>query len=326
MKKIYFRADAGAAIGYGHFVRTLALADMLKDDFECVFVTQNPSDYQRAEVDKVCQLVAVPASDEKFPAFLEMLEGNEIVVLDNYFYDTEYQRAIKDKGCRLVCIDDRKHQHFYADVIINHVIGTTAEDVVNLNSAELLLGPQYALLRRPFISAMQGDRNHVILQPEVLIAMGGTDYNNMTGRVLDLLLPYGDYKINLLLGDSYKYENGLVGKPVRIYKNCLAEELIELIRRQKLVICTPSTLAYEVCAVGCLLVVGSFADNHIAVEKALAEYGLAVACGKFAELTAEQFDFLFKKALCDVDQLEKQSYYFDGKQKERFCSCFQKLI
>ena len=138
MKKIYFRADAGATIGYGHFVRTLALADMLKDDFECVFVTQNPSDYQRAEVDKVCQLVAVPASDEKFPAFLEMLEGNEIVVLDNYFYDTEYQRAIKDKGCRLVCIDDRKHQHFYADVIINHVIGTTAEDVVNLNSAELL--------------------------------------------------------------------------------------------------------------------------------------------------------------------------------------------
>lgn len=40
MQKIYFRADAGAEIGYGHFIRTLALADMLKDDFSCVFVTQ----------------------------------------------------------------------------------------------------------------------------------------------------------------------------------------------------------------------------------------------------------------------------------------------
>mgnify|MGYP006872109998 CR=1 FL=1 len=36
MQKIYFRADAGAEIGYGHFIRTLALADMLKDDFSCV--------------------------------------------------------------------------------------------------------------------------------------------------------------------------------------------------------------------------------------------------------------------------------------------------
>ena len=28
MQKIYFRADASATIGYGHFIRTLALADM----------------------------------------------------------------------------------------------------------------------------------------------------------------------------------------------------------------------------------------------------------------------------------------------------------
>ena len=28
-KKIYFRADASAQIGYGHFIRTLAIADML---------------------------------------------------------------------------------------------------------------------------------------------------------------------------------------------------------------------------------------------------------------------------------------------------------
>ena len=37
MQKIIFRADAGAGIGYGHFIRSLALADMLKNDFDCVF-------------------------------------------------------------------------------------------------------------------------------------------------------------------------------------------------------------------------------------------------------------------------------------------------
>lgn len=46
-RQIIFRADAGKRIGYGHFVRTLALADMLKEEFECVFVTQDPTEYQK---------------------------------------------------------------------------------------------------------------------------------------------------------------------------------------------------------------------------------------------------------------------------------------
>lgn len=44
---MYFRADADDTIGYGHWVRSLALADMLKEDFECIFCTQSPTDYQK---------------------------------------------------------------------------------------------------------------------------------------------------------------------------------------------------------------------------------------------------------------------------------------
>ena len=40
MKKIYFRADAGADIGYGHFIRSLSLASILKDKFECALFTK----------------------------------------------------------------------------------------------------------------------------------------------------------------------------------------------------------------------------------------------------------------------------------------------
>ena len=101
--KVYFRADAGAEIGYGHFIRTLALADMLKDDFDCTFFTQCPTSYQRREVEKVCRLAELPADDSKFDIFLDCLRGDEIVVLDNYFFTADYQRLIKRKGCRLIC-------------------------------------------------------------------------------------------------------------------------------------------------------------------------------------------------------------------------------
>ena len=48
-RKIYFRADAGPEIGYGHYIRSLALADMLKDDFDCTMFTQTPTEYQYNE-------------------------------------------------------------------------------------------------------------------------------------------------------------------------------------------------------------------------------------------------------------------------------------
>ena len=58
-RKIYLRADAGYGIGYGHFIRTLALADMLKSDFDCIFFTSSPSAYQISEMKKVCPYKAL---------------------------------------------------------------------------------------------------------------------------------------------------------------------------------------------------------------------------------------------------------------------------
>ena len=72
-RKIFFRADAGQEIGYGHFIRTLALADMLRDDFDCTFFTREPSEYQKKEMSEVCRYVPLPSDDSRFGMFLEYL-------------------------------------------------------------------------------------------------------------------------------------------------------------------------------------------------------------------------------------------------------------
>ena len=326
MKKIYFRADAGADIGYGHFIRSLSLASILKDKFECALFTQTPSAYQLKEAEGVCPLVSLPSTQEKYTLFLDRLDGDEIVVLDNYFHDVQYQKAIKEKGCSLVCIDDRKGQQFYTDVIINHVIGISESDMITLKPARLLLGTDYALLRKCFMWAMRQPAIYNPESEEVLVAMGGTDYNNMSVKIVRLLLQSTDFQVNVLLGDSYKYETEIATMPVRIYKNCSAEDLKTLIQKQKLVISTPSTLAYEVCAVGCLLMVGSFAENHIDVEKNLAKYHLATACGRFSELTSDVFCDFLKQTFQEKEQIRNQRHFFDGKQAERFLACFENFV
>lgn len=176
-RKIFFRADAGAQIGYGHFIRTLALADMLRDDFDCTFFTQSPSEYQQREAEEVCPLVALPSDDSKFEEFIDCLKGEEFVVLDNYFYTSEYQKQIKEKGCKLVCIDDMHDKHYYADVVINH--GLIDKKLFDIESyTRLCLGLDYALLRKPFIQASSTVKN----PNSWFISFGGTDYLNLTEK------------------------------------------------------------------------------------------------------------------------------------------------
>ena len=106
-KKIIFRADGGSTIGMGHFIRTLALAEMLREDFYCIYATQSPSVYQINEIEKVCQeWINLPSDENHFPIFLNLLKGDEIVVLDNYYYTTDYQHRIKSVIRVVVLVQD----------------------------------------------------------------------------------------------------------------------------------------------------------------------------------------------------------------------------
>lgn len=260
-KKIYFRADAGPNIGYGHFIRTLALADMLKDEFECTFFTQSPTAYQEAEVSKVCSLESLPADDTKYDLFLQRLTGEEIVVLDNYFYSSQYQKRIKEKGCRLVCIDDIHDRHFFADLLINHGV----EDIT-LYAAEkytrYFMGPQWALLRAPFLyasSASERDQDHWV------ISFGGSDPNNLTLKFVTYLRSLSpNCSISLLLGDGYAYSDTVERLPrLKIYKRQTAEQVAALFNSAGHVLCSASSVCYEALACGCQVHAGYYVDNQV---------------------------------------------------------------
>ena len=220
-RKIYFRADASATIGDGHFIRTLALADMLKEDFDCVFYTVEPSAYQIGELLKVCHYVPL-SENTKFDDFLNSLDGSEIVVLDNYFYTTEYFQQIKSKGCKLVCIDDMHDKHYVADAIINH--GPVTSDEYDCEPySKLFLGDKYKLLRKPFLAPPPTNmRNNV-----ALLNLGGADPFRLTDKIISLLLQVSNrYEIVVILGDTvYLSEENRIR--VKARSRLSAEEMAE---------------------------------------------------------------------------------------------------
>lgn len=297
-KKIFFRADAGVEIGYGHFIRTLALADMLKNDFDCTFFTQIPTEYQRNEAKNVCPLAVLPNDDTKFALFLDKLAGDEIVVLDNYFFTTDYQRDIKAKGCTLVCIDDMHDKHYVADVVINY--GANNPELFDIEPyTKLCLGLDWALLRKPFLEAAKNlkSRSHKEIIENVVVCFGGSDIYDLTGKYIDILLQNTQIQsIIAVVGDAYQPHNGKKeNKKVRYLSRLSAQEMADLFCQTDCVVCSASTTCIEALACGTKVAAGWYVENQKEFYEYLVNKNIIFALGNFAtmdkDLSLQLFDF-----------------------------------
>ena len=265
---IIFRADGGHNIGMGHFIRSLALAEMLKDDFQCVCATQNPSKYQISEIERVCQSrMDLPEDDTHFNVFLNQLKGDEIVVLDNYFFTTDYQRSIKSKGCKLVCIDDLHDKEFVADLVINHTPGINPKDYKASSATQFALGSSYALLRPEFLE--QAKKSRAIESIEnVMICFGGSDFNKITERTLKAIQQFIRIKnIIVVTGSAYRPSSEFQSllendKRVSHRSELNSKEMLATMLEVDLAIVPASSIAFEAVCAGCKLLICKYAENQ----------------------------------------------------------------
>ncbi len=264
MQKILFRADAGSGIGYGHFIRTLALADMLKGDFDCIFYTSEPTPYQVDQMEGVCSFVALEDKN-KFHQFLHCLKGDEIVVLDNYFFTTDYQRRIKAKGCKLVCIDDMHNKHYVADLIINQGICWTADDYSCEPYTRFAFGLQYSLLREPFFEACN-KRNETNVHnggQRIVVAFGGSDFLDLTHKIVTGIKDMPIIKqITAIVGDRYSTEKIVSCEKVEYRKKLSAAEIADLFLNTDVAILPASTMMNEAMACGTRVIGGFYVINQ----------------------------------------------------------------
>ena len=101
--------------------------------------------------------------------------GSRWVILDGYSFVTEYQQTIKDERLKLLCVDDMAHCHFVADIVLNQ--NTTDGRIYSKEPyTQLLMGPEFALLRREFrlFESKKVIRNEI---KDIMITMGGSMKN-----------------------------------------------------------------------------------------------------------------------------------------------------
>lgn len=301
-RKIYFRADGNANIGLGHVHRCLAMADILKNDFECIFVTCFVNDYIIKEIEKSCSdyIKLSEKNQEHFDEFISFVENEDIIVLDNYFFTTKYQRQIKDIGCKLICIDDMHDKHYVADVVINHGIGLKDEQFSVESYTKLCLGWDYALLRKPFLNVIPRNR---IEQKRCLICIGGADKHNITSNIIRLLEEVVSVKvIDVIIGSNFIFKSELQKvisnskKEVNLFTSLSAKDVVNRMQIADFGILPASTISLEAVAVGMPFLVGFYADNQEEYYYNLNSLTKNIGLGNLLELI--NFDeSIFKKKI-----------------------------
>ena len=184
---VLIRADSNVAMGTGHVMRCLALAQAWQDAggqavMAMAEATPATEDKLRRENVEVVRLdVAGGAEDDAIrTASLAQQRQAAWATVDGYQFDPHYQAMLKSEGLRLMSIDDEGHGGPYsADLVLNQN-AHAAEALYDQRAAHtrLLLGPDYAMLRRQFASWRNWQREIPATGHRILVTMGGSDPGN----------------------------------------------------------------------------------------------------------------------------------------------------
>lgn len=336
--RIVFRADGNKQIGLGHIYRCIALIQILKYEFSCLFITNNPTNKisDLIRVYSFLHIINVQNNNEEITALENILIPTDIFVADGYDFDLRYQNEIKCKVKKLVMIDDLGQKDFTADVIINH--GGTPNKLWHEKGKEtrLLYGFDYLILRKEFLEVASKPRK-INKTDTIFICMGGADPFKITIKAIKASI-YCDFikKIIVVTGNAFSNQVELKKqiaeaskrKEIIYEKNINTTRMVELIKMCELAICPASTVALEVCCVKAGLLTGMVIDNQKTIHNSLLNSECCLSVGDFNEVTSEDINFrLYQLNNVDLvnDLMKNQSKIIDGCSDIRILHEFKML-
>jgi UDP-2,4-diacetamido-2,4,6-trideoxy-beta-L-altropyranose hydrolase len=269
--RVLFACDAGPAIGGGHVMRCLTLAEALTGmGAACAFLDTHAT---------------APLLDAFATHDIERVDeaqdwASDWVVLDNY-RTTLAEEAGWRVASRLAVIDDLARPHA-ADLVIDPSFG---RDPATYAPAPALTGPAHALVRRGF-----ADRRSDALSQRggparrALIAFGLTDVGGITETAVDILLPRaGQVRLDVVAGSGATSLPRLraLARAGAIDLHIDVRDMAALSAQADVAVGAGGGSVWERAVLGLPSVVVPLADNQIAMTTLLDSYGALVS----AELT-----------------------------------------
>jgi UDP-2,4-diacetamido-2,4,6-trideoxy-beta-L-altropyranose hydrolase len=312
---LLIRADASARIGTGHVMRCLALAQAWRRSggsviFATAEITAALETRLTGEGFQNVRLSVTPGTNEDATKTGEMARSQNAswVVADGYHFGLDYQQVIKAAGLRLLLLDDYGHaKEYVADLVLNQNISADAALYARRAPyTRLLLGTRYALLREEFLRWRDWKRGIPAVARKVLVTLGGSDPDNVTGKVIQALKQFSEIETKVVVGGSNPHiqslQSSIIHHPSSIQLVVDATNMPELMAWADFAVAAGGTTSWELAFMGVPSLIIVLALNQRAVADGLAAAQVVRETNLdslAADLRALLFDFATRKAMSE---------------------------
>jgi UDP-2,4-diacetamido-2,4,6-trideoxy-beta-L-altropyranose hydrolase len=293
-----FRFDATPAIGTGHAMRCLTLADALEAvGWRCLFairpetLTTVP---RKAWLRERALILDEDEAAEPSRIGARFANGYDLLVVDHYRRGADFERASRLWARRILAINDLADRDHDADLLLDPTLGRSLEDYRPLvpPACRLRLGPRYALLRPQFLRgrpAALARRRAPGPVRRIFVSLGGTDPQDVTSRVLDGLAEAGmGATIDVVVGAAAPFAARVRAKAAcmpgaRVHVG--VADIAPLMAEADLAFGAAGTATWERCCLGLPTLAVVLADNQRGNAAALQASGAARVLGDVDRLT-----------------------------------------
>lgn len=154
---ICFRCDFGPRYGLGHLMRCIALAEEFQKQMNIqIICLTNKFDEKFFSLLQTSGMEIITFAQKTVGLEFDLTRyvphsSNMITLFDHYDVTFEQMKVYKEKHQNLVAIDDLADRRFKVDIIINQNINSARLNYQRDSATKLLLGSQYALLRKSIL-------------------------------------------------------------------------------------------------------------------------------------------------------------------------------
>lgn len=317
--KVAFRTDASAAIGTGHVMRCLTLAEALRergadarficrehDGNLCALIEQRSFAVDRLPMGRADGKRAEDAPPHALwlgAGWEEDAEGTRAairaggsvpdwLVVDHYALDVRWERELRTAARQIMAIDDLADRDHDCDLLLDQNLIDGQDEryrekvpdgcVLLLGPAYALLQPDYALLREQ-VQPRQGPVRRV------LVYFGGVDTDDLTIKAVDALLALGrpEIEADIVLSPASsqfpRVQDRISGRPgLRLHAH--VPSLAPLMAAADLAIGASGATSWERLCLGLPALVVTVAENQRPIAAALAGRGLVRWLGHAGEV------------------------------------------
>ncbi len=331
--KILFRTAGGLSpqkeIGFGHVYRCISLAKTLKA--QIFFLLEDfgsaKTIIKKNGFDKIYSLK--PNSDVKvdIKKTFDCINKNQIdiIVIDRYNIKKQYLDRVK-KICTSVVITDLNNYELNGDLIVNGFIGFKNKIVQNDYNVKCLLGPKFQILDNSFST----NKKKIKKEIDLLATFGGTDDNNISGILVDILSNYNlNIKVKIILG----HRKNIPKNQIKLLKNLnpsisilnFTNNMRKEIQSSRFGLCSGGLTAYEFASQGIPFGIVCQNKHQQVTAQEFNKKGLAVNLGLINKKTSYRIKGFLEKIIIDKKNMKIPKKIIDGKGVIRVAREIKKL-